>query len=203
MMRLLSSPPSPFGRKVKITAKVKGVWDQIAVEAVNPNSGADPVLASSNPLGKIPALVLPDGRALYDSRVICEYLDTMSPSPVLFPPAGAERFAVLTRAARADGLMEAALLTIYEERFRPEDKRSADWVARQHGKIDQALSAFEADLPHMSGAIDISHIGLASALGYLDFRLGGRWRAGHTALVSWLDRFAASVPGFAATAPPG
>jgi len=202
-MRLLSAPPSPYGRKVKMTAIVKGVMDCITVETVNPSVPGNPTLNAANPLGKIPALILANGTALYDSRVICEYLDSLSPQPPLFPPVGAERFNVLTRASRAEGLMDAALLVVYEDRFRPEEKRSSDWVARQQGKIDATLAVFEADLPHVSGPVDISHIGLAAALGYLDFRLGGRWRAAHPGLVAWLDRFAAGNPAYGQTAPVG
>ena len=203
MMRLLSAPPSPFGRKVKMTARIKGLMGRVTVETVNPSVPGDPVLTAANPLGKIPALILADGSALYDSRVICEYLDTQSPSPMLFPAAGLDRFKMLTRAARADGLMEAALLIVYEERFRPEEKRSADWVARQQGKIDGALAVFENRIAEMQGAVDYSQITLAAALGYLDFRHGGRWRASHPALVAWLDAFAARFPAYAETAPTG
>jgi glutathione S-transferase len=203
MMRLLSSPPSPFGRKVKLTARIKGVMDRITVETVNPTVPGDPTLAAANPLGKIPALVLGDGTALYDSRVICEYLDTQSPSPMLFPPFGIDRFRMLTRAARADGILEAALLIVYEERFRPEDKRSPDWVARQQGKIDAALAAFETSVAEVSGPMDYAQVTLAAALGYLDFRHGGRWRPQYPALVQWLDAFAARVPAFAETTPTG
>lgn len=203
MMRLLSSPPSPFGRKVKMTARIKGLTDRITVETVNPSVPGDPVLAAANPLGKIPALILADGSALYDSRVICEYLDTLSPAPVLFPAVGLDRYKMLTRAARADGLLDAALLIVYEERFRPEEKRSADWVARQQGKIDGALAVFEARIAEVQGAVDYSQVTLAAGLGYLDFRHGGRWRAKHPALVAWLEAFAARFPAYGETAPIG
>lgn len=203
MMRLLSSPPSPFGRKVKMTAAIKGVMDRITVEAVNPSVPGDPVLTAANPLGKIPALILADGSALYDSRVICEYLDTLSLAPVLFPSLGLDRFRMLTRAACADGILDAAILIVYEDRFRPEDKRSADWIARQQGKIDGALAVFERGVREMSGAIDYSQITLAAALGYLDFRLGGRWRPAHPGLAAWLQSFEARHPAYKETSPTG
>ena len=157
MMRLLSAPPSPFGRKVKMTARIKGLLDRITVETVNPNVPGDPVLTAANPLGKIPALILAGGHALYDSRVICEYLDTQSPAPMLFPPLGLDRFKMLTRAACADGLMEAALLIIYEARFRTEETRCADWVARQHGKINGAIGMFEERIADVQG-LSLIHI---------------------------------------------
>lgn len=203
MMRLLSAPPSPFGSKVKITAHIKGVMDRISVETVDTRMPGDPLLAAANPLGKIPALILADGSALYDSRVICEYLDTLSPAPMLFPAVGLDRFKMLTRAARADGLMEAALLIVYEDRFRPEGQRNPDWIARQQGKIDGALRVFEDRLFEIQGAVDYGQVALAAGLGYLDFRLGGHWRASHPALVAWLDAFAARFPAYAATAPAG
>ena len=203
MIRLLSNPASPFGRKVKMTARIKGLLDKITVETVNPTVPGDPVLTAANPLGKIPALILADGTALYDSRVICEYLDTLAPHPALFPREGLARFRMLTRAARAEGVMEAALLIIYEDRFRPADKRVPSWITRQQGKIDGALAAIAADKPGLSGELDYSHVTLASALGYLDFRLHGSWRAAHPALVTWLDGFAAQNPAFAETAPTG
>ena len=200
MMRLLSAPPSPFGRKVKMVVHIKGLAERVTVELADPRE-PDAALAAANPLGKIPALVLEDGTTLFDSKVICEYLDSLAPAPVMFPPAGLERYRMLTHAALADGIMEAALLIVYEDRYRPADKRVPTWIARQQAKIDGGLAAFETAPPQLSGAPDYAAVTLAAALGYLDFRLDGLWRAGHPALKSWLDRFAAAVPAFGKTAP--
>ena len=200
MMRLLSAPASPFGRKAKLTAIAKGLGRCITVEHADTRL-PNPILAAANPLSKIPALVLEDGTCLYDSRVICEYLDSLSPTPVLFSPAGLERYRMLTRAALADGIMEAALLIVYEDRFRPADKRVPDWTARQQAKIDGGLAAFDTGLPTWSGHLDYGAIALACALGYLDFRLEGRWRAAHPALAAWLGRFAGDVPAYNETMP--
>ena len=206
-MRLLSAPASPFVRKVAMTARIKGVMDQIVIETTDTRQPGNAVLAAANPLSKIPALVLADGTQLYDSRVICEYLDTLAPAPLLFQPSlrhpGTERFVMLTRAARADGMMEAAVLIVYEERFRPADKRVPEWVARQQAKIDAGLAAFAAKPPAWSVHPDYSHVALAAALGYFDLRFAGAWRDQHPGLASWLDRFAAAVPAYAATLPAG
>jgi glutathione S-transferase len=200
MMRLLSAPASPFGRKVKITA---GLMEQIAVEFADTRGPHNPELQAANPLSKIPALVLDGGTQLYDSKVICEYLDSLAPSPVLFPRAGLDRYRCLTRAALADGIMEAALLMIYEQRYRPADKWVPEWVARQQAKVDGGLAALSGELPALTGAPDYSHIACACALGYLDFRFEGQWRAGHPSLVAWLDWFAEYVPAYGATTPTG
>lgn len=203
MMRLLYAPASPFVRKVTITARAKGLSDQITLEITDTRAPANAALWSANPLAKIPALVLEDGTSLYDSGVICEYLDSLAPSPILFPSSGLERYRMLTRASLCDGIMEAAVLIVYEERFRPADKRVPEWVARQQAKIDGGLAALAADPPRWSGHPDYSDIALAAALGYLDFRFGGVWRARHAALIPWLDRFAAAVPAYAQTTPQG
>jgi len=198
-MKLLSSPPSPFGRKVKMVAKVKGIFDRLEVETVDASQAGSPAISPHNPLGKIPVLILDDGTALYDSHVISEYLDTLAPEPRLFPPGGVERFLTLRLGALADGIMEAALLTVYESRFRPETLRSGAWVDRQHGKIESALAYLERDPPLMASTPDYGHIALAAALGYLDLRLGGTWRDQHPALVGWLNGFDMRVPAFAET----
>lgn len=201
MMKLLSSPLSPYGRKVKITARVKGVLDQIKIEQADTNAPDNRSLKKENPLAKIPVLILDNGTQLYDSHVICEYLDSLKPLPKLFPSAGAERFNTLTLGALGDGILDAALLLVYEKRFRPEDKWVASWMDRQQAKIDEALNHLEANPPLWGVAPDYGHITIACALGYLDFRHEGKWRPKHPKLVKWLDQFAAAVPAFAETKP--
>ena len=198
MMKLLSSKPSPFGRKVKIAAKMKGVDDQIELmptETRTPNED----LRRENPLSKIPVLVLADGTQLFDSHVICEYLDSLKPAPRLFPASGAERFNTLTLGALGDGMIEAALLLVYEKRFRPEDKWVQGWIDRQQAKIDASLAHLERNPPAWGQNPNYGHITIASALGYLDLRHDGKWRAGHSKMVLWLDEFAAAVPAFGQT----
>jgi glutathione S-transferase len=198
-MKLLSAPPSPFGRKVKIVAAEKGLLDRISVEMVDTTTPDQSRLMADNPLGKIPVLILDDGTRIYDSAVICDVLDEMGAGPRLIPVSGAPRARTLTLAALGDGLMEAALLMVYEKRYRPEDKWVPAWLERQQQKIDAALATLEADPPAWTDRPDYGDIAIACALGYLDLRHEGRWRAGHPRLVALLDRFAAGVPSFAAT----
>lgn len=197
MLTLRSSPASPFGRKVKIAASVLGLMDRIAVVVADTNDPAEP-LRQQNPLGKIPTLVLPNGETLFDSRVIVEYLDHLAGGGRLIP-AGEARFAQLRLQALADGLCDAALLQVYETRFRPEEGRNAAWVANQASKVSRALTALELAPPAYEGAPRIGEIALACALGYLDLRFPGSWRTEHAALVAWLDAFAARVPSFEET----
>lgn len=197
MLVLRSSPASPFGRKIKIAASLLGLSDRIQIveaDTMNPEDN----LRQQNPLGKIPALVLENGEALYDSRVILEYLDVLAGGERIIP-AGEARFIALREQALADGIMDAALLQIYEGRFRSEDKREPKWVNHQAGKVERGLAYAEAHLSTPAASLHIGHIALACALGYLDLRFAGRWREGHPKLVTWLADFEARVPAFAKT----
>jgi glutathione S-transferase len=201
MLILRSSPLSPFARKVRIAAEVAGLDDRIQVTAadtVNPNDN----LRHQNPLGKIPTLVLEDGEALFDSRVILEYFHAMAPQSGLFPD-GAQRIAVLRQQAVADGLMDAGLLQVYEARYRPAEHHVQSWLDLQRGKMERAL-AFVAEryAKPGTGSPDAGEISQACALGYLDLRFAGTWRTQYPALVDWLASFAARTPAFSRTAPP-
>lgn len=199
-MKFYSNPLSPYVRKVRIVAAVKGVEKQLEVIPIDTNPADNPAINTINPLAKIPALVV-DGTPLYDSPVICEYLDTLAPSPVLFPKSGMARFRTLTLGALGDGILDAALLLVYEKRFRPEGMWFAPWQQRQQGKIDLALSSLERNPPAWEANPDYGHITVACGLGYLDFRHEGKWRSQHPRLVAWLDSFAKAVPAFEATRP--
>jgi len=196
MMVLHSSPPSPFGRKVKIGAAMLGLSDTIEIVKTD-TTNPDDRIRVHNPLGKIPALILDDGPVLYDSAVILEYLDHRAGGGRIIPPPGDERFRVLTEQALGDGLMDAALLQVYEKRFRPEDKQDPNWVTYQADKVERALAAFEGMTPE--GPRTVADITLACALGYLDLRFAGTWRETHPRLVAWLANFEAEVPSFHAT----
>ncbi len=200
MMKLMSSPLSPYGRKVKIAARMKDLDSKIELLLTDTNKGDD-ALNKLNPLGKIPCLITEQSEAIFDSHVICEYLDSVGSGPVLFSKSGAERWRTLTMGALGDGILDAALLLVYEGRFRPENMKVQGWVDRQQAKIDRALEQLEAAPPAWNGTPDYGHLTIAVALGYLDFRHGGKWRAGHPKLVKWLDGFAAVVPAFEATRP--
>ena len=197
MWILRSSPPSPFGRKVKIGAALCGLTDRFTVEPTD-TTVMSGTLTEQNPLGKIPTLVLEDGTALYDSRVILEFFDHLAGGGRIVP-AGAERFAALTLQALADGIMEASLLIVYEGRLRPAEMRHEPWVHRQAGKVDRGLRVLEANPPALTDPPHVGHIALACALGYRDLRFDGSWRAEFPRLVGWLDRFAEAVPSFEAT----
>jgi glutathione S-transferase len=201
MLVLRSSPASPFGRKIKIAAGVLGLDDQIEIQPADTTDPTDTV-RKQNPLGKIPALVLEDGMVLFDSRVILEYLDHRAGGGRIVPIDASARFAALRLQALADGMMDAAILLIYEGRWRPADRREAKWVDHQAGKVARALAALEADPPILDAPPDMGRIALACALGYQDFRFAGSWRKDHPRLVAWLDNFAAAVPAYAASRPP-
>jgi glutathione S-transferase len=201
MMKLLSNPLSPYGRKVRIAAAMKGLEDKIETIGIDTNPLDNPQISKANPLAKVPALVTESGTVIFDSHVVCEYLDSLAPSPVLFPKSGQERWETLVLGSLADGILDAALLLVYEKRFRPEEMRHAPWQQRQQGKIDRALDHLEGNPPAWGSSPNYGHLTLASALGYLDFRHEGKWRAGHPKLVAWLDRFAKAVPAFEKTRP--
>lgn len=197
MLVLRSSPASPFGRKVKLSASILGLLDRIQIvdaDTLNPEDS----IRQQNPLGKIPALILEDGEVLYDSRVIVEYLDHLAGGGRIIPN-GPERFAVLRDQALADGIMDAALLQVYEGRFRPTDKHEPKWVDHQADKVRRGLDHAEDRLSALGQDNHIGQIALACALGYLDLRFGGRWRESHPKLVDWLADFEARVPAFAKT----
>lgn len=200
MMKLRHSPASPFVRKVKIAAEVLGLAGRIEMQdadTVAPEAG----FLAQNALGKIPTLVLDDGSTLFDSRVIVEYLDHLAGGGRVLPAEPKARFAALRLQALCDGILDAALLIVYEARYRAPEMRLQSWLDRQQAKIDRALSVVEASPPAQTDMPDVGQITLACALGYLDLRLAGAWRKDHHKLVAWLDRFAARVPAFAGTKP--
>jgi len=196
-MVLRTTLTSPFGRKVRIAAQVLGLDARIRVEAANTLDESD-TLRRQNPLGKMPCLLLADGTALYDSAVIIEYLDWLDGKHRLVPDDGPGRYATLARAALADGILEAALLMVYERRFREASQVSQRWLDHQRGKVVRGLAAFAAAPPDPLRT-DVQSIGLACALGYLDWRKPVEWRPEYPGLVAWLDRFGAREPAFEST----
>lgn len=197
---LRSTLTSPFGRKVRMTAEVLGMMDRITLVPANPQDEAD-TLRQQNPLGKMPCLVTADGTAIYDSGVIIEYLDQLAGGAKLLPAGGLARIKALTLARLADGITEAAILVVYEGRYHEPAQASERWLAYQRGKILRALAAFEAAPPDPA-TTDIVAIGLACALGYLDWRKPVQWRAEHPRLVAWLAAFAKNEPAFEHTRAP-
>lgn len=202
MMKLFHAQASPFARKVRVLLAEIGQTDAVDLIAADARvvGDVDSALVAANPLGKIPALVRPDGPAIYDSRVICRYLDATFRAG-LYPET--RLWEVLTLEATADAICDAAVLMVYETRYRPEDQRYAPWVDGQWAKIDRALDAIEASwTSHLSGKLTMAQIALGCALAYLDFRHGDRdWRRGRPELAGWIADFAAR-PSMLATAPP-
>ncbi|HTR14683.1 MAG TPA: glutathione S-transferase family protein [Roseiarcus sp.] len=196
MLVLRSNPASPFVRKVRIVAARLNLDDRIELSDADTSDPADP-LRTQNPLGKIPALILENGEVLYDSAVIVEYLDWLAGGGKVIPTDPASRFRSLTRQALADGICEAAVILRYEALWREPERRSEKWMAHQSDKIARALAASENDPPEELD--DVGTIALACALGYLDLRFEGAWRALHPKLVAWLEVFAETTPSFEAT----
>ena len=197
-MKLYSSAPSPFGRKVKITAHLTGLFDQIEVVNIDGNDPQSAAL-NPNPLNKIPALELDSGQLIFDSKVICEYLIKQSGRLELLPEH--LRVDLLSRAALADGITEAALLMVYERRFRAESQINTDWLTRQNQKVLGGLQWFTDNLTEIVATPTIDQVGLAVTLGYLDFRFSGEWRTRFTDLALWLTQFQQMVPGYQLTDP--
>jgi glutathione S-transferase len=196
MMVLRYSPASPYARKVRIAADLAGLTDRLDLRETNTGDPASGI-REVNPLGKIPALTLENGETLYDSRVIVEYLDHLGGGTLV--PSGEARFPVLRHQALADGVLDAALLQVYEGRYRAPEQRVQSWVDMQAGKVSRALDHFAAAHAKPTDTIHLGHVAQACALGYLDLRFAGEWRKTHPALVAWLDAFAARVPAFEAT----
>lgn len=202
-MKLYHSPTSPYVRKVMVLlheSDMLGQMDLIPATGTPVDPGSMPV--EENPLGKLPALLRPDGNAVYDSRVICQYLNAQGGAG-LYPPAP-RLWDTLTLEATADGILDAALLMVYEQRIRPEDRRYDPWVEGQWLKIARALDAVESRwMDHLGGPLDMAQIAIGCALGYVDFRLDARgWRDGHPHLTAWAAAFD-TRPSMIATRPQG
>ena len=197
-MKLLMRGPSPFGRKGTFAIAHLGLSDRIDIG--DPDS--EDHIRSLNPLAKVPALVRDAGDALFDSRVILEYLDTLAGGGKIIPTDTGPRFNALREAAMADGILEAALLVTYEGRYRPDQKPYKPWLDFQRGKIQRALAAM-SDAPPAIDLLTVGGIGLACALEYMDFRKQYDWRPEFPALVAWLDDFNAAHPTFADSRPSG
>ena len=203
-MKLIGSLTSPYVRKVRIVMAEKKLDFQLELEDV---WGNDKIL-KSNPLGKVPCLVLSGGEAVFDSRVIVEYLDTRSPVSRLIPEGSRERTEVRTWEALADGLLDAAILARLEQTWpgRTAEQRSQAWVDRQMGKIDACIGAIStglADKPWCSGIhLSLADIAVGCALGYLDFRFPAvKWREPHANLAKLADKLFARQS-FIDTLPP-
>jgi glutathione S-transferase len=201
-MKLYISPQSPFARKVRVVVRETGLAARIEeVAATVSPIKANAEVGRSNPLMKIPTLVLDDGAALFDSPVICEYLDSLHGGRKLFPAAGPARWTALKLQAVGDGILDAGILTRYETVLRPPELQWADWKAGQREKGQAGLDLLERESAALAGEPTIGSITAACALGWLDFRYGDEdWRPSRPALARWYEGFAAR-PSLRATAP--
>jgi glutathione S-transferase len=202
MMILRFSPSSPFVRKVRIALSLLGLDNDLTMERADTTDPKDS-LRKMNPLGKIPVLIVEDGSAIYDSRVILDYLDERAGGGKIVPRDAKRRVEALRLQALCDGILDASILTIYEGRFRKPEMHEPKWLELQAGKVSRALAVLEAEPPPLDPMPHVGQIALACALGYRDFRFGGSWRSDYPRLVGWLERFATQVPAFAATNPAG
>jgi glutathione S-transferase len=202
-MKLYYSPTSPYVRKVTVLALETGLDAKIE-RLATPTTPVDqnPQVAAANPVAKVPTLITDDGLHLFDSRVICEYLDTLHDKPKFFPTEGVARWNALRQQALGDGLLDAALLARYEGFLRPEDKRWSDWSDGQMKKVHGALAEVDALANGLGDRVDIGTVTLACALGYMDFRYAGiGWRQQYQKAAAFADRLFAR-PSFKATIPP-
>ena len=198
-MKLAFSAASPYVRKVMACAIARGIDGQIETAKIGTS---DPVLATMNPLSKVPTLVADGGTTLYDSPVICEYLDSVGSAPGLFPPAGPARWTAIRRAALADGIMDAAQPRRRELAL-PQDEGRTTWIEQQKGKVARSLDALEAEADSLKGLSTYGEITIACALGYLDFRFANEpWRPGHPKLAAWYAKVVTMKP-MAETMPVG
>jgi glutathione S-transferase len=197
---LRSSPASPFARKVRMAILHLGLADKVEIVAAD-TTNPDDLVRQDNPLGKLPVLVTEQGKAIYDSRVILEYLDHRAGGGIIIPDGWPARLDSLTMHALCDGIMDASLLIVYEARHRPPAIHHQPWLDYQRGKVVRGLAAL-AKTPPDPARFEVGAIAAACALGYLDLRRQVAWRGEFSVLVSWLDAFRASHPEFDATLPP-
>ncbi|MFT6452391.1 MAG: glutathione S-transferase [Halocynthiibacter sp.] len=188
-MKLYHSPTSPYVRKVMVLLAETGQLGDVELVA----AGGSPIApgtmpVAQNPLGKIPALERADGPAIYDSRVICHYLSQRAGGKMY--PKGEALWDALTLEATADGIVDAAILMVYEAKLRPADKQFDEWVEGQWNKVSRAIDALEGRwMAHLNGPLDIGQIAVVCALGYVEFRHGDRnWRGSHPELAAWYDK---------------
>ena len=202
-MKLFFTDTSPYVRKVRVVAHELGLADRLTLEFLRPTPyKADPLLSKQNPLSKIPALVLDDGTSLYDSPVICEYLDTLHDGRPMCPRAGNERWATLRTQALTDGILEACILVFYETSQRPRELHYEAWLSGQREKANQGLDELERLASDFGPDVDLAQICAGVTLGWLELRNPlGDVRASRPELARWFESFRAR-PSMVSTAPP-
>jgi glutathione S-transferase len=189
-VKIFYSATSPYVRKCLVVAQELGLRDRIELIPAAPHPvNRDPTVVARNPLGKVPTMITDDGAILYDSRVVCEYLNSLA-NGQLFPGAGSARWTALVEQSLADGILDAAVLIRYETFARPEQLRWPEWISGQTEKVTSGLIEIERRAAGFAGRIDIGMIAIGCALGYLDLRLASlAWRAQHRAAAAWYGQF--------------
>jgi len=190
-MKLIYSPASPYVRKVLVTLKELDLESKVEFVKVSTTVvDQSEVLAAANPLTRIPTLVMDNGKSLYDSRVITQYLVSLVPSCAFYPASGEARWDVLRLEATAEGLMDSAVNARYERGLRPAEKQWDDWVDGQMKKVHGALKALDGEAASFGDSLNAGIIATACACGYLDFRYKDiGWRESYPALASWYAKF--------------
>lgn len=200
-MLLRHSHTSPYVRKVTALLHETGLADRVPSETIDGWSEPD-ALTADNPLSMVPTLVLDDGRTLFDSPVICEYLDGLHGGPRMIPETGDDRWRVLREQALADGILDCAILIFMETHKRPEALRWDWWLELKRRAITRSLDHLEQGVNDLTGRVDLGTLSIAIALAYLDLRGAvGDWREARPALAAWHQRFA-QRPSMIATEPP-
>ncbi|HJO75905.1 MAG TPA: glutathione S-transferase N-terminal domain-containing protein [Rhodospirillales bacterium] len=198
-MKLRYSLASPYARKVTVTAIETGLEDQLEKILSKPFD-ANTKIGDVNPLGKIPALILDDGQVLYDSPVICEYLDSLHDGDKLFPASGDARWRALKLQALGDGMTDAGVACRMEG-LRPEEFQYDKWVRRQTAVIFRSMDALENGMDALEGPLSIGHVAIACSIGWLEFRLSDlNWRGERPGLAAWFEDFS-DRPSMIQTAP--
>ena len=183
-MKILYSPASPYSAKVRMAAKFAGV----DAESVLTDTNAAPAqLVDNNPLGKIPTLITDDGKSVFDSRAIMQFLDRTG-SKRLYPRNAVKRTDVEVLEALCDGICDCLLAITYERRFRPEEKQHQEWIDKQWTKATRGLDYLEANMPRSTTALNGGHLALAAMIGYLALRFDGKWERGRPKLKRWVAR---------------
>ena len=202
LMKIFYSATSPYVRKCLVAAHELGLRERIELVPAAPHPvNRDPAVVARNPLGKVPTLITDEGAILYDSRVVCEYLNTLGKGQ-LFPGAGSARWTALLEQSLADGMLDAAVLIRYETFARPEQLRWPEWISGQTEKVISGLIEIERRAASFAWRIDIGTITIGCALGYLDLRLASlAWRTHYPAVAAWYEQVGARES-MLATRPP-
>lgn len=191
-MKILYSPASPYSNKVRMAAHYLGV----KAESVLTDTNAEPAeLVGNNPLGKIPTLLLDDGRAIYDSRAIMSYLDR-NHGKALYPRNADRRTEAEVLEALCDGICDSLLSIVYERRVRPAEMVYEPWIDRQWTKVERGLDYLNANLPKTGAKLHAGHFALAAMLRYIELRFEGKWQKGRPKLKKWPEKFAKSFPDY-------